>query len=177
LYRKEIAKAIQKDLGLENVMSIPKLEKIVISMGVNEAKENVQTLDVAKADLSMISGQAAQVRKAKKSISNFKIREGMPLGVMVTLRGNRMYEFLDRFISIACPRIRDFQGFKESFDGSGNLNLGIKDHYIFPEVDVEKSPLSRGMNITFATSAKDNKEAKALLHSLGIPFRKKEEKK
>ncbi|MBT3393161.1 MAG: 50S ribosomal protein L5 [Elusimicrobiaceae bacterium] len=174
LYKSKVIESLKKDLGVKNVMSVPKVEKVIISMSVNEAKENVALLDIAKKDLTSISGQAAQTRKAKKSISNFKVREGMPLGVIVTLRGNRMYEFLDRFISIACPRIRDFQGFNnKSFDGRGNLNLGIKDHYIFPEVNVDKSPKSRGLNITFVTTTTEDDASRKLLTYMGIPFRKK----
>ncbi len=173
LYKSKVIETLKKDLGLTNVMSVPKLDKIIISMSVNEAKENIALLDIAKKDLTDIVGQMSQTRRAKKSISNFKVREGMPLSVMVTLRGNRMYEFLDRFISIASPRIRDFQGFNDKgFDGRGNLNLGIKDHYIFPEVNVDKSPKSRGLNITFVTTTTKDEYSRKLLGYMGIPFRK-----
>ncbi|MCX5783642.1 MAG: 50S ribosomal protein L5 [Elusimicrobia bacterium] len=172
-YKEKVLPALVKELELTSPMAAPKLDKIVIGIGVSEAKENIAALDQAKADLALISGQSPQIRRAKKSISNFKLRQGMPIGLRVTLRGGRMYEFLDRFISIACPRIRDFQGFDAGcFDGRGNLNLGLKEHHIFPEVDVEKSPKARGMNITFATTATDNKSGKLLLVMLGLPFRK-----
>ncbi|ACC98955.1 Ribosomal protein L5 [Elusimicrobium minutum Pei191] len=174
LYNGKVLPALMKDLGLKSVMAAPKLEKIVINIGVPEAREDIKVLDICKDDLTSIAGQATQIRRAKKSISNFKLREGMPIGVRVTLRGNRMYDFFDRFISIACPRIRDFQGFNEKcFDGKGNLNLGIKEHYIFPEVDVEKSPKPHGMNITFVTTAKDDNGGRLLLTYLGLPFKKK----
>ena len=153
-------------------MAAPKLEKIVINVGVKEAREDIKALEIAKDDLTAIAGQASQVRRAKKSISNFKLREGMPIGVRVTLRGARMYEFMERFINIACPRIRDFQGFAESFDGRGNLNLGIKEHYIFPEIDVEKSPKAHGMNITFVTTAKNDDDGRLLMKYMGMPFKK-----
>jgi large subunit ribosomal protein L5 len=152
--------------------------KVVINIGVSEAKENIQALDLAKEDLMLISGQAPQVRRAKKSISNFKLREGMPIGVRVTLRGTRMYEFFDRFVSLSVPRIRDFQGFDPRFfDGRGNLNIGLKEHHIFPEVNMEKSPKARGMNITFVTTAGDDKKGRDLLEYLGMPFKKPEAKK
>ncbi|MCL2887709.1 MAG: 50S ribosomal protein L5 [Elusimicrobia bacterium] len=163
-----------KDMGVKSPMAAPKLEKIVINIGVPEAREDIKVLDICKEDLTAISGQAPQVRRAKKSISNFKLREGMPIGLRVTLRGDRMYDFMDRFISIAAPRIRDFQGFSEKcFDGKGNLNLGIKEHYIFPEVNVEKSPKPHGMNITFVTTAKNDGGGLLLMSYLGLPFRKK----
>ena len=162
-----------KQLGVKSVMASPKLTKIVINVGVSEAKDNIQAIDQAKEDISLITGQAPQIRKAKKSISNFKLREGLPIGVRVTLRGIKMYEFLDRFISLACPRIRDFQGFSDGlFDGRGNLNLGLKEQHIFPEIDMERSPKARGMNITFVTTAKTDEEGKALLEMLGFPFKK-----
>ncbi|MGB2580032.1 large subunit ribosomal protein L5 [Elusimicrobium simillimum] len=174
LYNGKVLPALMKDLGVKSPMAAPKLEKIVINIGVPEAREDIKVLDILKADLTEISGQASQVRRAKKSISNFKLREGMPIGVRVTLRGDKMYEFMDRFISIASPRIRDFQGFNEKcFDGKGNLNLGLKEHYIFPEVDVEKSPKAHGMNITFVTTATDDNGGRLLLTYLGLPFRKK----
>lgn len=140
LYKEKVLPALLKDMGVKSPMAAPKLTKIVINIGVKEAREDIKAMEIAKEDLSAIAGQAAQVRRAKKSISNFKLREGMPIGVRVTLRGAKMYEFMERFITIACPRIRDFQGFNPSFDGKGNLNLGIKEHYIFPEIDVENHP-------------------------------------
>ncbi|OGR42757.1 MAG: 50S ribosomal protein L5 [Elusimicrobia bacterium GWA2_61_42] len=178
LYLKTVRPALMKDFNLSSPMAAPKMTKIVINIGVSEAKENIQALDLAKEDLTMISGQAPQVRRAKKSISNFKLREGMPIGVRVTLRGTRMYEFFDRFVSLSVPRIRDFQGVDPKFfDGRGNLNIGLKEHHIFPEVNMEKSPKARGMNITFVTTAGDNVKGQALLQYLGMPFKKPEVKK
>ena len=172
LYKEKVLPALLKDMGVKSPMAAPKLTKIVINIGVKDAREDIKALEVAKEDLTAIAGQAAQVRRAKKSISNFKLREGMPIGVRVTLRGARMYEFMERFIMIACPRIRDFQGFNPSFDGKGNLNLGIKEHYIFPEIDVEKSPKAHGMNITFVTTAGNDKSGRLLMDYMGMPFRK-----
>ena len=172
LYKEKVLPALLNDMGVKSPMAAPKLEKIVINIGVKEAREDIKALDLAREDLTAIAGQASQVRRAKKSISNFKLREGMPIGVRVTLRGARMYEFMERFINIACPRIRDFQGFAESFDGRGNLNLGIKEHYIFPEIDVEKSPKAHGMNITFVTTAKNDNDGRLLMQYLGMPFKK-----
>ncbi len=172
LYKEQVLPALLKDMGVKSPMAAPKLEKIVINIGVKDAREDIKALEIAREDLTAIAGQASQVRRAKKSISNFKLREGMPIGVRVTLRGARMYEFMERFINIACPRIRDFQGFAESFDGRGNLNLGIKEHYIFPEIDVEKSPKAHGMNITFVTTAKNDEDGKRLMRYMGMPFKK-----
>lgn len=172
LYKGQVLPALLKDMGVKSPMAAPKLEKVVINIGVKEAKEDIKALEIAREDLTAIAGQASQVRRAKKSISNFKLREGMPIGVRVTLRGARMYEFMERFINIACPRIRDFQGFAESFDGRGNLNLGIKEHYIFPEIDVEKSPKAYGMNITFVTTAKNDNDGRLLMQYMGMPFKK-----
>jgi len=178
LYRNTVQPAMMKDLGLTSPMAVPKMTKIVINIGVSEAKENIQALDLAKEDLTLISGQAPQVRRAKKSISNFKLREGMPIAVRVTLRGTRMYEFFDRFVSVSVPRIRDFQGVDPKyFDGRGNLNMGLKEHHIFPEVNMEKSPKARGMNITFVTTAGDDAKGQALLQYMGMPFKKPEVKK
>ncbi|MDD2772633.1 MAG: 50S ribosomal protein L5 [Elusimicrobiales bacterium] len=174
-YRNKILPALVEQLGLTTPMSAPKLVKIVLNIGVSEAKENIQALEVATDDLARITGQAPQQRRAKKSISNFKLRENMPIGVRVTLRSGRMYEFMDRFVTIACPRIRDFRGFDpKCFDGRGNLNIGLKEQMIFPEIDVEKSPKAHGMNITFVTTADDDKGGRALLELLGMPFRKPE---
>lgn len=171
-YREKIVPAIMEELKLGSPMAVPKIEKIIISMSVNEAKEDIKMLEAAKEDLAAICGQMPQIKRAKKSISNFKLRQGMPIALKVTLRGDRMYEFLDRFISLAAPKIRDFAGFEPSkFDGRGSLNIGIKDHFIFPEVNVEKSPKSRGMNITIVTTAKDDKIAKKLLDYFGFPFK------
>lgn len=178
LYRTSVLPALMKDFDLPTPMACPKMTKIVINIGVSEAKENIQALDLAKEDLMLISGQNPQVRKAKKSISNFKLREGMPIAVRVTLRGIRMYEFFDRFVSLSVPRMRDFQGIDPRFfDGRGNLNIGLKEHHIFPEVNMEKSPKARGMNITFVTTAGDDKKGKALLEYMGMPFKKPEVKK
>jgi len=172
-YKENALPALLKELKVKSPMAVPKLEKVVINVGVADAKEDIKFLDIARADITSITGQLAQVRRAKKSISNFKLREGMPIGVKVTLRGDRMYEFFDRFINVVCPRIRDFQGFNQkSFDGRGNLNVGLKEHYVFPEIDVEKSPKAHGMNITFATTAKNDNEGRLLLEFMGFPFRK-----
>lgn len=178
LYEGQVVPALLKDLGLKSPMAAPRLEKIVINMGVNEAKENIQVLEQAKEDLIALSGQMPEIRKAKKSISNFKLREGMPVALRVTLRGFRMYEFLDRFISLAAPKIRDFQGFSsEHFDGRGNYNIGLKDHLIFPEINIEKSLKSRGMNITFVVKCADDKKSRLLLDYLGLPFKKDQKTK
>jgi len=172
-YKENALPALLKELKVKSPMAVPKIDKVVINIGVADAKEDIKFLDIAREDATVISGQLAQVRRAKKSISNFKLREGMPIGVKVTLRGDRMYEFFDRFINIVCPRIRDFQGFNpKGFDGRGNLNVGLKEHYVFPEIDVEKSPKAHGMNITFATTAKNDNEGRLLLEFMGFPFRK-----
>ena len=173
LYTKTVVPAMMKDFSLKSPMAVPKITKIVINIGVSEAKENIQALDLAKEDLAQIAGQMPQIRRAKKSISNFKLRQGMPIAVRVTLRGAIMYEFLDRFISLSMPRIRDFQGVDPKFfDGRGNLNMGLQEHHIFPEVNQEKSPKARGMNLTFVTTAGDNDKAKALFEHFGMPFKK-----
>lgn len=169
---------LKERLNKTNVHAVPRLHKIVVNIGVSAARENIKALDIANDELAQIGGQKPVVRRAKKSISAFKLREGMPIGVSVTLRNVRMYEFLDRFISIAAPRIRDFRGFNpKAFDGNGNYNLGIREQYIFPEVNVEKSDGPRGMNITFVTTAKSDKEAFELLSSLGMPFAKEKAKR
>ncbi|MFA6583351.1 MAG: 50S ribosomal protein L5 [Elusimicrobiaceae bacterium] len=174
IYREKILPVLLKDLNTTSPMAVPKLQKVVINMGLSEAKDNIQVLDQAREDLAKITGQMPQIRRAKKSISNFKLREGMPIAVRVTLRGDKMYEFVDRFIAVACPRIRDFQGFSpDCFDGRGNYNLGMREHHIFPEVDVEKSPRAWGMNITFVTSAANDGTGRMLLEHIGIPFKKK----
>ncbi len=173
LYLGTVRSALMKDFSLSSPMAAPRITKIVINIGVSEAKENIQALDLAREDLMVISGQAPQIRRAKKSISNFKLREGMPIAVRVTLRGTRMYEFFDRFVSISVPRMRDFQGIDPKFfDGRGNLNMGLREHHIFPEVNMEKSPKARGMNITFVTTAGDDKKGQALLEYMGMPFKK-----
>jgi large subunit ribosomal protein L5 len=171
-YVSAVAPALMQKFGYKSTMQIPKLDKVVINVGAGEAKENSKVIDAIMNDLAAITGQKPVVCRAKKSVANFKLREGMPIGVRVTLRGARMYEFMERFISIACPRIRDFQGFNPSFDGRGNLNLGIKEHYIFPEIDVEKSPKAYGMNITFVTTADNDKNGRLLMDYMGMPFRK-----
>jgi len=159
----------------KNPFQVPRLVKVVVNIGVSEARDNVQMLDAAREELAMITGQWPQVRRATKSISNFKLRQGMPIGVRVTLRGDRMWEFMDRLISTAIPRIRDFRGLEpRGFDGSGNYNLGLREQLIFPEIIVEKSPKQRGMNITVVTTAGNDELSFDLLHSLGMPFKPKE---
>ena len=171
-YKNEIKGSLQKELGLDNIMAVPKLDKIVINMGLGEATQNVKIMDPLVADLSSIAGQKAVVTKAKKSIAAFKLREGMPIGAMVTLRGEAMFEFLDRLISVALPRVRDFRGVSsKSFDGRGNYTLGLRDQLIFPEIDYSKVDKTKGMNVTIVTTAKDDNSARALLKSFGMPFR------
>lgn len=171
-FQKEVAPALMKELGLDNTMAVPRLEKVVINMGMGEATQNAKILDPATAELAQISGQRPVVTKAKKSIAAFKVREGMPIGVMVTLRGDRMYEFLDRFINIVLPRVRDFKGVStKSFDGRGNYTLGLQDQLIFPEIDYAKADKLKGMNVTVVTTAKSDDHARALLRGLGVPFR------
>ena len=171
-YIKEIAPSLMKDFNFKNPMQIPKLSKIVVNMGVGEAVQDIKTLDRAVEDLTIITGQKPVIRKAKKSISNFKLRAGMPVGCKVTLRGERMYEFLDRLLNFAIPRIRDFRGVPgRSFDGHGNYTLGIKEQIIFPEIDYDKIDKIRGMDITFVIRTNTDEEAKALLKAFGMPFR------
>ena len=170
-YNNQIKKDLQSKLGLENVFEVPKLKKIILNMGVGEGKEDSKLIDKALEDLSLISGQKAVKTISKKAISGFKIRAGMPLGVKVTLRNKIMYEFLDRLVNIAIPRIRDFRGLNlNSFDGNGNFSMGIKEHVIFPEINFDKVDKVRGMDITICTSAKNNKEALELLKSFNMPF-------
>lgn len=170
-YNSEIKDAMTKKFGYKNVMEVPKLEKIVINMGVGEAKENHKLLDTAVKDLEIITGQKAVVTRAKKSIANFKLREGMPIGCKVTLRGERMYEFADRLINLALPRVRDFRGINpNAFDGRGNYALGIKEQLIFPEIDYDKIDKIRGMNVVIVTTAKTDEEARELLQLMGMPF-------
>ena len=172
-YRSEIVPALVKEFGYSSVMMTPRLEKIVINMGVGEATNNSKALDDAVAELTTLSGQKPVITKAKKSIANFKLREGQSIGCKVTLRGQRMYEFLDKLISIALPRVRDFRGIsKNAFDGHGNYTLGVKEQLIFPEIDYDKINKIRGMDIVIVTTAKSDKEAAALLEKLGMPFRK-----
>ena len=171
-YETEIRQSLMKELGIENVMAIPKLEKIVINMGLGEATQNVKIMDPLVADLASIAGQKPVITKAKKSIAAFKLREGMPIGAMVTLRGDTMYEFLDRLISIALPRVRDFRGVStKSFDGRGNYTLGLRDQLIFAEIDYAKVDKTKGMNVTIVTTAADDAGARALLKHFGMPFR------
>jgi large subunit ribosomal protein L5 len=171
-YKQEIAPALAKEFGYKNPMSIPKLEKIVLNMGLGEAIQNAKILDAAVNELATISGQRPVVTKAKKSIAAFKLREGMSIGAMVTLRGERMYEFLDRFVSITLPRVRDFRGVSaKSFDGRGNYTIGLRDQLIFPEIDFGKVDKARGLNVCIVTTAKTDEEARALLRHLGMPFR------
>jgi len=171
-YVQEIAPALAKEFNYKNPMSIPKLEKIVINVGMGEAIANAKSMDAAVNDLTSIVGQKPVVTKAKKSIAAFKLREGMNIGTMVTLRGERMYEFLDRFISLALPRVRDFRGVSpKSFDGRGNYTVGLRDQLIFPEIDFGKIDKARGMNVCIVTTAKTDEEARSLLRHLGMPFR------
>jgi len=172
-YSSEIKDAMMKKFEYKNIMQVPKLEKIVINMGVGEAKENKKALDTAIADLETISGQKAVVTRARKSVANFKLREGMPIGCKVTLRGERMYEFADRLINLALPRVRDFRGVNQnSFDGRGNYALGIKEQLIFPEIEYDKVDKVRGMDIIFVTTANTDEEARELLTLFGMPFKK-----
>src|SRR5215470_8827417 len=171
-YSKEIIPAMMKHFNYKNVMAVPKLEKIVINMGLGEAIANAKILDVAADELGRISGQRPVITRAKKSIANFKLRQNMPIGAAVTLRGERMFEFLDRLVSIVLPRVRDFRGVStKSFDGRGNYTLGLRDQLIFPEISYEKVDKIRGMNVTIVTSARTDDEARELLRQFGMPFR------
>jgi large subunit ribosomal protein L5 len=171
-YQKDVAPAIAKEFAIKNPMAIPRLEKIVVNMGMGEAIANAKILDTAVAELTSIAGQKPVVTKAKKSIASFKLRQGMPIGVMVTLRGERMYEFFDRLVSVALPRVRDFRGLSpKAFDGRGNYTIGIREQLIFPEIDFNKVDKLRGMNISIVTTARNDEEARALLKALGMPFR------
>lgn len=171
-YIKEIAPALKEQLGIANVMEIPRLEKIVVNMGVGAAVSESKQLDAAMNDLRIITGQAPMVTRAKKSIAGFKIRQGMPIGCKVTLRGDRMWEFFDRLLSTAIPRIRDFRGLSaRSFDGRGNYSMGITEQLIFPEIEYDKVDRTRGMDVTFVTTAKTDEGAKALLDGFGFPFK------
>ena len=173
MYSNEIVDAMTKKFGYKNVMQVPKLEKVVINMGVGEAKENSKILDPAVSDLEIITGQKAVITKAKHSVANFKIREGMPIGCKVTLRGEKMYEFVDRLINLALPRVRDFRGVNpNSFDGRGNYALGIKEQLIFPEIEYDKVDKVRGMDIIFVTTAHTDEEARELLTLFNMPFSK-----
>ncbi len=171
-YSKEVAPALAKEFGYKNVMAIPKIEKVVVNMGLGEATGNAKIVDVGVDEISRVTGQKPVVTRAKKSIAQFKVRQGMPIGTMVTLRGDRMWEFLDRLISIALPRVRDFRGVSpKGFDGRGNYTLGLKDQLLFPEIDYMKVDKARGMNISVVTTAKTDEESRKLLQLLGMPFR------
>tara|TARA_Y100001949_G_scaffold175956_1_gene187247 strand:+ start:788 stop:1321 length:534 start_codon:yes stop_codon:yes gene_type:complete len=171
-YVSEVMPALRKEFGYRSVMAIPKLEKIVVNMGLGEATQNVKLIDVGVDELSRITGQRAVVRRAKKSVAQFKVRQGMPIGSMVTLRGQRMYEFLDRLVSVALPRVRDFRGISlRGFDGHGNYTLGLKDQLIFLEIDYMKVDKTRGMNISVVTTAQTDEEGQKLLKLMGMPFR------
>lgn len=171
-YREEVAPALKEQFGIENPMRIPKVEKIVVNMGVGEAVVNSKALDGAMEDLAKITGQKAQVRRSRKSIAGFKVREGMPVGARVTLRGERMWEFLDRLVSISLPRVRDFRGINpNSFDGRGNFALGLREQQIFPEISYDSIDSVRGLDVAVVTTAETDEEARELLRSLGMPFR------
>jgi large subunit ribosomal protein L5 len=171
-YIKEVIQAMMKELSYRNVMQVPKVQKIVLNVGLGEAIQNIKLLDAVQKELSLITGQKAVVTKAKKSIASFKLRKGVPIGSKVTLRGDRMYEFLDRLISLALPRIRDFKGVSgKSFDGRGNYSLGLKEQFMFPEIDYDKVEIAHGLDVTICTSSRTAKEGKALLSYLGMPFR------
>ncbi|HSE40930.1 MAG TPA: 50S ribosomal protein L5 [Acidobacteriota bacterium] len=172
-YRNEIVAAYLKNKEYTNPMAIPKLQKIVVNMGLGEASRNIKIIDIAADEVARITGQKPVIRRARKAISSFKLREGMPIGVSVTLRGDIMYEFLDRLVSIALPRVRDFKGLSvDAFDGRGNYTMGLKDQLLFPEIDFAKVDKARGMNVTFVTTARSDDEARSLLSHLGLPFRK-----
>jgi large subunit ribosomal protein L5 len=171
-YLKEVMPALMKEFGYTNVMAVPKITKVVLNMGLGEATQNVKIVDVAQDELGRIAGQKAVVTRARKSIAQFKVRQGMPIGTMVTLRGERMWEFLDRLISIALPRVRDFKGVSpKGFDGRGNYTLGLKDQLLFQEIDYMKVDKARGMNVSVCTTAKTDQEARRLLQLIGMPFR------
>ena len=171
-YLKEVVPGLKKEFGYANVMAVPKVTKVVVNMGLGEATSNAKIVDVAASELASITGQKAVTRRAKKSIAQFKVRQGMPIGASVTLRGDRMFEFLDRLIAIALPRVRDFRGVSpKGFDGRGNYTLGLRDQLMFPEIDYLKVDKGRGMNISVVTTAKTDEEARKLLQLIGIPFR------
>jgi large subunit ribosomal protein L5 len=172
-YRQELVPALMKDLNLENVMQVPHVQKIVVNIGMGEAIQNAKTLDAAVNDLTQIVGQKPVITRAKKSIAAFKVRTGMPIGVMVTLRADRMYEFMDRLFNIALPRVRDFQGVPtKAFDGHGNYTLGLREQLIFPEIEYDRIDKLRGMEVVFVTSAQTDAQARRLLEMLGMPFRR-----
>ena len=171
-YDKEVAPALKREFGYANVMAVPKIEKIVVNMGLGEATQNAKIVDTGTDEVARITGQKPVATRAKKSIAQFKVRQGMPIGAMVTLRGERMWDFLDRLISVALPRVRDFRGVSaKGFDGRGNYTLGLKDQLLFPEIDYMKVDKARGMNISVVTTAKSDEESRKLLQLLGMPFR------
>ena len=171
-YRKEVIPALTKEFGYKNVMAVPKIEKVVVNMGLGEATSNAKLVDVGADEVARITGQKPVTRRAKKSIAAFKVRKGMPIGTMVTLRGERMWEFLDRLMTIALPRVRDFKGVSpKGFDGRGNYTLGLRDQLMFPEIDYMKVDKARGMNVSVVTTAKTDEEARKLLQFIGMPFR------
>ena len=171
-YQNEVVPALKKEFGYTNVMAVPKISKVVVNMGLGEATQNVKIIDASLEQLTAIAGQKPVVTKSRKSIANFKLRQGQSIGVMVTLRGDRMYEFFDRLVSIALPRVRDFKGVSpKAFDGKGNYTLGVREQIIFPEVDYDKVEKIKGMNITVVTTAKNDEEGRALLKFMGMPFR------
>jgi large subunit ribosomal protein L5 len=171
-YQKEVIPALQKEFGYRNVMAVPKIEKVVVNMGLGEATANVKIVDTGADELARITGQKPVTRRAKKSIAAFKVRKGMPIGAMVTLRGERMWEFLDRLMNIALPRVRDFKGVSSGgFDGRGNYTLGLRDQLLFPEIDYMKVDKARGMNVSVVTTARTDQEARKLLQFIGMPFR------
>ncbi len=171
-YQKEVVPALAKEFGYKNVMAVPKIEKVVVNMGLGEATSNAKIVDVGADEIARITGQRPVTRRAKKSISQFKVRKGQPIATMVTLRGERMWEFLDRLMSIALPRVRDFKGVSpKGFDGRGNYTLGLRDQLLFPEIDYMKVDKARGMNVSVVTTAKTDEEAKKLLQFIGMPFR------
>jgi len=171
-YRKEVVPALMRDLGYTNSLAVPRLERVVLNMGLGEATQNPKIIDSAVEELTAITGQKPVVTKAKKAISNFKLREGMPIGAMVTLRGERMYEFLDRLVNVGLPRVRDFKGVPDrSFDGRGNYSLGLREQVIFPEINLDKVDKIKGLTVVICTTARTDAEGKALLRALGMPFR------
>ncbi|TAN62434.1 50S ribosomal protein L5 [bacterium] len=172
IYKKEVVPTLMKEFKYKSSMQVPKLERIVLNMGLGEAVKEIKVVDAAVRDMAAITGQKPVVTKAKKSIATFKLREGMPIGCMVTLRGDKMYEFFDRFVNFSVPRIRDFKGVSDkSFDGRGNYTIGVKEQIIFPEIEYDKIDKIRGLNITICTTSNTDEEAKALLKSMGLPFR------
>jgi len=172
-YLKEVVPQLKANLGIDNVMRLPRLEKIVLSIGLGEAIQNPKALEAAEGDLAIISGQHPVTTRAKKSVAAFKVRAGMPIGMMVTLRGQRMYDFFDKFVNVILPRFRDFRGVSaDSFDGQGNYNLGIKEQIVFPEIDYDKIDKVRGLQVTVVTTAKNDDEAESLLKLMGMPFKK-----